>query len=107
MIARDFQKAYAFEAPEYRASHTAEQYAAEFGGAIKWHVANIKELRYHSADEVEVVLALDVSLPLSDTSVRTTVDVPEPWIHRQGDWWRRHVQQTLPTRQPPDPSPKP
>jgi len=92
VVERDFKQAYEFETPDYRASHTPEEYTGQFGTLAKWHVATVKELRYHSPDRVEVVVNLDYSFNLPGVSrpVRTQLDLREFWVYLGQEWWRRH-----------------
>jgi len=106
VIGRDFAKAYAFETPDYRKTHTAEQYAGQFGSLVKWFMASVKEVKYDRADEAEVVVALDVILTLAggDTA-RTTVNLNEQWVYLDGQWWRRDDHKRLGSSGPSEPSP--
>ena len=91
VIARDFEKAYAFETPAYRSDHSAQDYAGQFGNLARWHVAKVRELRYNQPEAVEVVVNLDYSFNLPGVSrpVRTQLDILETWVHTDQEWWRR------------------
>ena len=102
-------KAYTFETPEYRKAHSEQEYRAEFGRQVRWHVATLKDLRYDRADEVEAVITLDYSfaLPGSAQLVRTSSDITERWVYSDHQWWRRHGRSTLVHRPRPQPPPPP
>lgn len=97
IIKGDFPKAYAYETPEYRKGHTAEEYRGQFGGMVRWRMATVKELRYDPPDEAEVVITLDYSFPLpaGDEWAKTTGDFKEQWVLLQDEWWRHTVRQPL------------
>ena len=106
VIKRDFAKAYAFETPEYRKTNTAEQYAAQFGVMVKWHMATVKEVRYDRATEAEVVIILDYSFPLgSDETARTSGEYKERWVFVGDQWWRQRVERPLGAANPTESSP--
>ena len=100
-------KAYTFETPEYRKAHSEQEYRAEFGRQVRWHVATLKDLRYDRADEVEAVITLDYSfaIPGSAETVRTSSDVTERWVYSDHQWWRRHDRSILGATPHPQPSP--
>lgn len=108
VIKRDFASAYAFETPEYRKAHTAEQYAGGFGPMIRWHMATVKEVRYDRANESEVVVTLDYSFPLGsgDNAVRASGDYKERWVLVEDQWWRQNVPQPLGAATPSKSSPQ-
>ena len=97
VVKRDFVSAYAFETPEYREAHTAEEYASQFGPRIQWHVAKVKDLRYDRFDKVDVIVTLDFSfeLPGVDQLARTTKDIKDRWVFADDQWWRRQPSQPL------------
>ncbi len=108
LIARDFAKAYEYETPEYRKTHTAKQYAGQFGGMVDWKVATVKEVRYDHDDEVEVVVTVGVSFPLNvgDSTAHATVDVREKWVASAGQWWHLDDPKPLGRAQAAEPSPR-
>jgi len=98
IVERDFAKAYEYETPEYRRAHTAERYAAQFGRAVKWHMATVGSVRYDSPQDAEVTVAVETSFPLgAGQSARTTVDVKDKWRLIDGEWWRVDVPRPLAT----------
>ena len=45
LIQRDFEAAYPFETPAYRAIYTPRQFLAQQGGQVDWRMANVKDIR--------------------------------------------------------------
>jgi len=99
----EFDKAFGFETPEYRKSHTEQEYREQFGRRLRWHVATLKDLRYDRADEVEAIITLDYSfaLPGSDEMARTTGDITEHWVYSEDQWWRKQPMPLLGGKTPP------
>ena len=94
IIDRDFDKAYGFETPEYRDSHTPDQYKSQFGPFADWHLATVKDISYDAPGVAKVGVVLDVSFnpPSGDpTPVRTETYLDEIWVNIDGQWWRRPV----------------
>jgi hypothetical protein len=105
VVDRDFSRAYAFEAPDYRAAHTAKEYARKFGGAVEWHLATVKSVRYDSQDKAMVEVALEVSFPLGmGDEARTEVSLDDTWVFVEGQWWRLDTPQPLGFAPPTQPS---
>lgn len=88
LIDGDFDGAYEFTTPSYRAEHDAAQHAASYGDLVKWHLASVKEVRYDQQNEPEVIVSLTISVPLNDSgTVKTTVAVPERWSYTDEQWY--------------------
>ena len=80
LIKGNFDRAYQFTTPGYRAAHDAGQYADSFGQLVTWHLASIEEVRYDQPAEAEVIVSLTISVPLGESgTVKTVVPVPERW----------------------------
>ena len=102
----DLATAYAYETPEYRKEHTLKDYAEGFGGAVSWHMATVKAVRYDRATEAEVVIILDYSFPLgSDETARTSGEYKERWVFVGDQWWRQRVERPLGAANPTESSP--
>jgi hypothetical protein len=97
VVKRDFAAAYAFETPEYREKHTAEEFASQFGRQVRWDVAKVKDLSYDRADVVDVTIALNYSfaLPGVDQLVQTEGEIDDRWVFVDDQWWRQHVARPL------------
>jgi hypothetical protein len=93
LIAGDLATAYQYESPAYREVHTIKDYAATFGGMVKWNLATVTDVRYHQEVKsgAEVVVLLDISFPLGGDDVATVVEVREPWAFVGGTWYRRSL----------------
>jgi hypothetical protein len=95
MIERDLIKAYEYETPAYRETHTPTDYARSFGALVAWHVATVKDVRYDAPHEAVVKLTLDVSFPVGGEEVRTTVPLDDHWVYLEDEWWRVDVDRPL------------
>lgn len=89
LIARDFRAAFEFELPSYRERTPFERFRGGFGGAVKWHVARVTELRYDgpTVARVKVEVEYESSTSWSEQPVRSTAYISETWLKRDGQWW--------------------
>jgi hypothetical protein len=57
---------------------------------VRWHLASLKDLRYHEPRKVDAVVTIEYSfaLPGTDQLVRTEGDISEQWLYEDGQWWR-------------------
>lgn len=88
LIDGDFDRAYPFTTPSYRAKHDPAQHAGSYGDLVQWHVASVQEVRYDLENEAEVIVSLTISVPLGESgTVKTTVPVPEKWSYIDDQWY--------------------
>lgn len=88
LIDGDFNGAYEFTTPSYRAEHDAAQHADSYGDLVQWHLASVQEVRYDRKNEAEVIVSLTISVPLNESgTVKTTVPVPEKWSYIDDQWY--------------------
>ena len=84
----DFEKAYRYATPGYRATNTVDQYAADFGGVSMWLEAEVGEV---NCPLLEEVLVCDVVTLISYNPPRMgyvqTTQVPERWIKVENGWY--------------------
>ena len=84
----EFEKAYRYATPGYRATNTVDQYAADFGGVSMWLEAEVGEV---SCPLLEEVLVCDVVTLISYNAPRMgyvqTTQVPERWIKVENSWY--------------------
>ena len=90
LIKGDFDVAYQFETPAYRAIYTPSQFRYQFGNQIFWRMANVMDIHYDNTivARVHVEVAYRYAEPekrleaLSDTQ-----GISEIWLKKEGQWW--------------------
>jgi hypothetical protein len=90
LINRDFDAAYQFGTPAYRAIYTIRQYRLQYGGQIDWQVANAKEIYYDDPNVARVAVEIFYGYvdPDRDNKVSTMSNhVKETWLRKEGQWW--------------------
>jgi hypothetical protein len=90
LIDRDFDRAYKFQTPEYREGTSVSDYGFRMGrSTVRWHLAALKQVRYHTPTEAEALVDLDYSfaLPGTDQIARTQGQFSDWWVYREGVWW--------------------
>lgn len=91
--ARDFDKAWEFSSPNYRASFPKHLYARNFSYAVEWELTGVEILNYDSEAAVASVVVRVMSKPTKQTSTASVMigTIPsylrERWIFTAGEWW--------------------
>lgn len=92
LIQRDFDAAYQFETPAYRAIFTPRQFRLQYGGQIDWRMANVKDIHYDDpiVAKVKVEIAYRYAEPeRSDQVWDMTRELGEIWLRKDGQWWHQ------------------
>jgi hypothetical protein len=100
LIAGDFAQAYRYETSEYREGTPLADYSVRMArGAVRWKLASLKELRYHSPTEAEALIELvfTFALPGSDQVAQTTGRISDWWVYRDEVWWHREDSDSVPS----------
>lgn len=90
LIKRDFEKAYAFTTPEYRAVVSAQQYPSKYGRVLDWRVARVLNVSYDDPTVATVSVEVTYRVALRGTggeAVETPSVVSEKWIYKNREWW--------------------
>ena len=92
LIKRDFEAAYSFETPAYRAIYTPRQFMGQQGGQVGWRTAKVKEIRYD--DPVVARVAVEITYRYAEPGEGGQVfdlngNVSETWLRQDGQWWRQ------------------
>lgn len=88
LLAGDFERAYHFASPSYRAAVTATAYRAKFGRAVRWLDAQVGSVTCtEEVCEVRVRLKSEVVLGAVKSGAPIQTEVVEKWIRETGDWW--------------------
>lgn len=99
LIDQDFDAAYPFEHPEYRANHTEKEFANQFGSAVVWHAIKPLQIDYQDGNVAKVGLILDHSfthIPLGGKTIRSENYVTEIWTYDGGEWWHKSQSVNIP-----------
>ncbi|WP_313080235.1 hypothetical protein [Pulveribacter sp.] len=85
---REYEKAYAYLAPSYRALNDTQAYRNTFGGGVEWVDPKVSKVKCPDADRciVEIDMAVRVAAPgFGSKPIPHTLF--ETWIEEDGQWW--------------------
>jgi hypothetical protein len=87
LLARDFDKAYAFAAPGYRKIHSLEYYRSNRQPPVRWLSAEIMRVECVQ-DRCKVMVELD-SKPTIPFAFRGNIKsgIEEVWVFEDRRWW--------------------
>lgn len=94
LIKGDFEAAYQFETPAYRAIYTPSQFRYQFGNQILWRMASVKSIHYD--DPIVARVRVDVAYHYAEPekgldALNATQEVNEVWLRKESQWWhQRH-----------------
>ena len=90
---RDFEKAWDYTSPNYRAIFSKQLYAKKFSYAVEWELTGVEIVNYDSDAAVASVVVRVMSKPTKQTSSASVAigaiptSLRERWIFAQGQWW--------------------
>ena len=100
LIRRDFDGAYEFNTPSYRALYSKEQFGRNFGNAINWSAAKVQGVSFKEDEKdkesdansdsisvAKVAVLLEYSLMIAGLPQNASTTVHEDWVLRDGVWW--------------------
>lgn len=87
LIANDFEKAYRFQSPGYRAVASVQQFRGSFGSAVAWRAAKAKNVEYDELTSARVFVALEYASSVGGKEYLSVKMLPEQWLFGDGDWW--------------------
>ena len=93
LVARDWNRAYAYTSPAYRSVFSPELYRQKFSYQVEWELTSVEFLNYDRRAAVASVAVRVMSRSVKQTSVASAAlgSVPsnlvEQWILRDGQWW--------------------
>lgn len=93
LAAGDFEAAYQFGTPGYRAVYTPLQFKYQFGSQIAWRVATVKDIRYDDDDAnvarvvVSVAYRYDEPEKKDYRALDGTATLNEVWLRKDEQWW--------------------
>ena len=93
LVARDFEKAWEYCSPNYRARFSKQLYATKFSYAVKWELTGVEVVNYDASAAVASVVVRVMSEPTKQTSSASVAlgaiptTLRERWIFAEGQWW--------------------
>lgn len=88
LIAGDYERAYQYQSPAYRAVASLQQFKAGFGAAVNWRMASVRNIEYDDPTSVQVFVALEYAAGLRGSGEYQSVRMlPERWLYSDGNWW--------------------
>lgn len=90
---RDWNTAYSFLSPAYRAVFSDEMYSRGFSYMVEWELTSVEFLHYDAPAAVASVAVRVMSRPVKQTSAASVAigtvptRVVEQWILSDGEWW--------------------
>ena len=88
LLERNYDQAYAYLTPSYRALNDAERYRGRFGNGAKWIEPKVSKVECTTEERCVVTVKLGVlvvargfgSKPIDSTMIET-------WLKEDGQWW--------------------
>ncbi|MGB6100895.1 MAG: nuclear transport factor 2 family protein [Comamonas sp.] len=87
LIAHDWDAAYQFLTPAFRATMNSERWAYRFVGVPKWLEAPVQSAKCED-DKCTVVVRIVVDYPTKANTKTLHTDVTETWLREDGQWYK-------------------
>ena len=88
LLAGQYDKAYTYLTPGYRAIVTPEKYRGRIGSAVKWVDAKVNTVSCKESDKCDVQIQLDFQPVMSNRKMASYSTYPqESWVFEDGQWW--------------------
>lgn len=88
LLANDFDAAYGYMPPSFRAITTLDSYKRTFQGAVRWVAADVLWVKCETDDKCVARMKIDAQYSLSArSSAPLTSHFDETWIREDGRWW--------------------
>ena len=90
LVKQDFQKAYDYMTPSYRAVVSSEQFKSQFGAAGQWTNAIVHAVTCEAEScDVQMRITTKVNVPQMAMRIpEVTTYMTEKWVREEGQWWR-------------------
>lgn len=88
LVAGEFNRAYTYIIPSFRAVVSADRYRSRFGTAVTWVGNEVLDVNCPEADRCVARSRIDFKPTISrkkDMILATYVD--ETWLFQEGQWW--------------------
>lgn len=87
LVVRNFEKAYEFLPPSYRALKTPDEYRSSFGNGAGWKNPVVDSIQCENTERCVLNIKLDVVVVASGFYKPIPSDLKEVWIQEDGQWW--------------------
>ncbi len=87
LVGGNFDRAYQFTPPSYRAVTSLDDYKKGFGLAVKWTAAEPLSVKCATADKCVALVKIAAKLPLARNAPPVVNHVEQTWIREDGQWW--------------------
>ncbi|MCB1781959.1 MAG: hypothetical protein KDJ34_18105 [Candidatus Competibacteraceae bacterium] len=89
LIRRDFEAAYSFTSPSYRALFPLNVFKSKFGNKVAWRRVEVVTIEPKGEDAATVGIDLHVGYhqPQSEQTLEMKTYIKEPWVRVDGQWW--------------------
>jgi len=88
LVASQFDLAYSYNTPGFRALVTPETYRGRIGSAVKWVSAEVSKVNCPQADKCDVQIKLNYKPILGGRAGDTYATyLDESWLLEDGQWW--------------------
>jgi hypothetical protein len=84
LVKKDFEKAWSYTTPGYRASQSVTVFKRSVAGALNWTDGKVRSVTCE-ADRCDVVTDISYSLPRF--KLENTRPIERVWIKVDGKWW--------------------
>ena len=88
MVARDFDKAYTYTPPGFRALVSADAYRGRFGAAVVWLDAEVVRVNCPEAAKCEAMVRLEFRSTVGRKEDKASTYIDETWVLEDGQWWK-------------------
>lgn len=87
LIEGNFDRAYEFETPGYRAVYSKKVFQNRFGGSVRWHSAEVREVSIDGdRAQVRMLIGYQTLTPQGET-IDGERPIWERWQLVDGEWW--------------------
>lgn len=87
-VAGDYDKAYGFMPPSYRAVNSPADYKKAFGGAVRLIAAEVVSVRCETSDKCTAEMKIEARAALArGASAPIVTYFDEVWVREAATWW--------------------
>lgn len=88
LVASQFDQAYNYLLPSYRALNTPESYRNTFGGGAKWIKPKVSKVKCETEERCAVTVELGVLVVAPGFGTKPVASTMfETWLKEDGQWW--------------------